>query len=96
MARAKSQWELNYRQRQAAINGWVRQTYQPRLVTVQKLLVYHPDEYRRYLKRWPCDGCRACLCCDTPCKAYLEWYNRRMEAVRGEMRVVRSEIGDVR
>lgn len=82
MARPQSQWELNYRQRQEAINGWCRETYRPRLVAVEKILVYHPDEYRRCLRRRPCDGCRACPCCDTPCQAYLQWYDRRMEAAR--------------
>jgi hypothetical protein len=82
LERLKTQWELDYCQRQAAINRWVREKYRPRLVTVEKILVWHPDEYRRYLRRSPCDGCLACPCCDVPCKAYLHWYDRRMEAMR--------------
>lgn len=82
MARPKPQWELNYLARQAEINAWVRDNYQPRLITVEKILVCHPDEYRRYLRQSPCGGCRACNCCDTPCKVYLQWYNHRMGAAR--------------
>ncbi len=82
MARPKSQWELNYCQHQAAINGWVRENYRPRLVAVAKFLIYPPEEYRRYLRQSPCQTCRACPCCDVPCEVYLDWYNRRLEAAR--------------
>ena len=91
MANLKSQWELNYLQRQERINGYARDRYHPRLIPVEKILVYHPDEYRRYLQQHPCADCKANSFCDQPCDVYLQWYNARLGAVRK-----RGEIGDGR
>lgn len=82
MEKFVSPWELNYLQRQQHINNWASRAYQPRLRVVDKILVYHPDEHRRYLRQHPCTGCQAEGFCDHPCPVYLQWYNARMEAVR--------------
>ena len=85
MGETSPQWELDCLQRQSYINAYVRSVYQPRVVSVEKILVYHPDEYRRYLQQHPCGGCRAEQFCDQPCAAYLRWYNARLEAARKKM-----------
>ena len=82
MERAKTQWEENYLHRQEQINAYARSGYQPRLIAVDKILVYPPNEHRRYLQQHPCGGCKAESFCDQPCGAYLKWYNARMEAAR--------------
>ena len=86
MVREKSQWEIDYEKRQALINGYARQFCQPRVTVVEKIIVYHPDEYLRYLRQNPCHGCVAESFCDSPCRAYLHWYNARMEAARARVR----------
>ena len=47
-----------------------------------KFIYAHPDETERYLRTSPCESCYAAQTCDVPCKAYLGWYNTRMEIVR--------------
>lgn len=47
-----------------------------------KFYYAHPDEIRRALKKHPCEGCRNEKCCDTPCAAYLAWYDARMAVAR--------------
>lgn len=47
-----------------------------------KFCYSHPDQVKRYLKLGPCAVCSAEQNCDTPCKAYLRWYNGRMEIAR--------------
>ena len=86
MTELRSPWELDYLQRQAHINGYAWCSLQPRLREVGKILVYHPDEHRRYLRQHPCQDCGAATFCDRPCRAYLSWYNARLEAakVRGK------------
>lgn len=82
MTTSNPQWVLDCLQRQAAINSYVRQCYQPRLRTVEKILVYHPDEHRRYLRQHPCGGCPAEPFCDRPCEVYLKWYDAKLEVAR--------------
>ena len=82
MTTSNPQWVSDCLQRQNAINGYARQCYQPRLRVVGKILVYHPDEHRRYLRQHPCGGCRAEPFCDRPCDVYLKWYDAKMEAAR--------------
>lgn len=86
MSKTKSQWELDYFKRQERVNSYARSRYKPRLRPAQKLLVYHPDEHRRYLQHHPCEGCKANSFCDEPCEVYLQWYNARMEAAGKRMR----------
>ena len=82
----RPQWELDYLQRQSCINAYARRIFQPRVTSKDKILVYHPDEYRRYLQQYPCDDCKAECFCDQPCEAYLKWYNARLAAARGKTR----------
>ena len=82
MGETRPQWELDCLQRQFKINAYARRMYTPRLRQVDKILVYHPDEHRRYLRQSPCMGCCAQNFCDRPCEVYLHWYNARMEMVR--------------
>lgn len=87
MNRSLSQWESNYLQRQCGINGYAWQHWQPRLRPADKILVYHPDEHRRYLQQHPCAQCRAGSFCDLPCAVYLQWYNARLQAARVRARM---------
>lgn len=73
MSKPKSQWELDFLQRQEQINNYARHSFQPRVRQVDKILIYHPDEYRRALKPHPCAGCGAKPCCKGPCDAYQLW-----------------------
>lgn len=50
-----------------------------------KFCYSHPDDVKRYLETGPCENCLANTNCDTPCKAYLQWYDARMEIVRKRM-----------
>jgi hypothetical protein len=84
MPKPQSQWEINYLQRQAMINGYARQLYQPRLRELETIALYTPNEHRRYLRQHPCTGCGAEPCCDEPCAAYLRWYDARLEAARAK------------
>ena len=82
MAKTISPWESNYLQRQAAINGYARKCWEPKLKSVHKLLIYHPDEHRRYLRNSPCTTCAGEAHCDQACEVYLQWYNAKLEAAR--------------
>ena len=42
----------------------------------------HPDIIRHYLQKSPCAGCEFEILCDTPCDAYLRWYDARMVVLR--------------
>lgn len=94
MSRPISQWELNYYDRQAAINRWARQHLEPRVVEVGKIILYAPADRRRYLRKSPCEDCGAEPLCDIPCQAYLQWYDRRMQAAKAALE--RGEMGDTR
>ena len=51
-----------------------------------KTWVYqHPDRAREYLKNGPCKGCKLNDTCDDPCRAYLEWWDARMDYFRSVM-----------
>lgn len=80
MPRPKSPWEQHYLAVQSAINDYARALWQPRLRQTERFQIYHPDEYRRYLRQHPCRDCRAECFCNTPCPVYLQWYNARMKA----------------
>ena len=77
MEKWKSQWQLDCLKRQEHINNYLRMHYQPRLRQVDKILVYHPDEFRRYLNQNPCDGCKVKPCCNQVCEAYRQWEQAR-------------------
>lgn len=42
----------------------------------------HPDIVRRYLAHSPCEKCKHNKTCDTPCDAYLNWYDARIAYAR--------------
>ena len=77
MTASNPRWVLDCLKRQSAINRYARNYYQPRVRQVEKILIYHPDEYRRYLKQHPCAACGAKPCCDRPCEGYLHWQQIR-------------------
>ena len=41
----------------------------------------HPDMIRKYLREGPCARCTVTNC-ETPCDAYLRWWDARMEVAR--------------
>ena len=45
----------------------------------QKFVYLHPDEYRRYIEKSPCESCKAHEKCTTPCATYWKWWDERME-----------------
>ena len=94
MVRPKSLWEQEYHRRQAGINAYAREHCCPRVIPRDKLLVYHPGEYRRYLVQHPCTDCPVAAFCDLPCQVYLNWYNARIQAAR--IRAGWSEGGGAR
>lgn len=47
----------------------------------------HPDRVKQYLQEGPCAKCSAQEYCDNPCKAYLRWYDARMEITRKKVGV---------
>lgn len=75
-------WLTRYRYRQKRINAKARQIFRPAKVPATKLCYRHPDEARRYLLHSPCEGCILNKNCDTPCSAYLQWYDDRMALAR--------------
>ena len=77
-----AEWQTRYLYRQKQINAHAN-AQATRTPTVQKTFAYeHPDLIRRYIADGPCKGCRAEQVCDTPCPAYLRWWDARMEIAR--------------
>lgn len=74
-----SKWKTRYRYRQKQINGYFHKLLKRVGPVREKFLYEHPDEIRRYLENGPCKGCNAEEVCDTPCPAYLRWWDSRME-----------------
>ena len=62
--------------------GALKVVPQEQSTNTEKFYYSHPDHVKRYLQFGPCAGCSAEQNCDTPCKAYLRWYNARMEITR--------------
>lgn len=58
------------------------QAVQPKVITGNKFIYLHPDQARKYLMDGPCKACRAGEFCDTPCRAYLRWWDDRMQITR--------------
>lgn len=75
-------WQIRYLYRQKQINAYARKVCQPKVVISAKFCCRHPDEERRYLQHSPCEGCKINKICNTPCAAYLQWWDARMEWVR--------------
>ena len=72
------EWRIRYLYRQKQINAYARQICQPRPVEIKAFQYAHPDEYLNYLRHSPCEGCNVNNICDTPCAAYLQWWDARM------------------
>lgn len=47
-----------------------------------KFYYSHPDHIKQQILQSPCDKCSAQERCEIPCKAYLQWYDTRMEIIR--------------
>lgn len=78
-------WKMRYRYRQKQINAFGKGLYQKKEST-QKVWAYqHPDDARRYLADGPCKGCKAEPVCETPCPAYIRWWDARMTALKIEL-----------
>lgn len=45
----------------------------------------HPDMIRKYLQDGPCGECKIAGKCETPCVAYWNWWDARMEFNRRRM-----------
>lgn len=73
-------WREYYRHRQQLINDYPKKKKQGRFDT--RFVYQHPNDTRRYLLQWPCNGCEREAKCDIPCGAYLAWYDGRMAYFR--------------
>ena len=81
-------WRMRYLYRQKQINAYHVRSYKAkRNMKRQKFVYEHPDLIRRYLQEGPCKKCRAADTCDTPCAAYLRWWDARMEWLKGRLRL---------
>ena len=84
-------WRVRYLYRQKQINAYARKAYavKPTVVTKTENPTHfryqHPDEVRRYLHQSPCAGCGLEKLCDTPCAAYIKWWDTRMKWFRREL-----------
>ena len=77
------EWRIRYLYRQKQINAYSRKLMRPKTTEYRKVFAYeHPDIIRKYLEHSPCEGCKEVEVCDTPCPAYLHWWNARMEIAR--------------
>ena len=74
-------WMRQYLKRQQNINACARKLMCPR-VREGVIAVFHPGEHQRWLQSGPCPDCPVNHFCDTPCSAYLSWYDQRMDLVR--------------
>lgn len=45
----------------------------------ERFVYLHPDEYRRYITKSPCDNCKAKENCVHPCATYWGWWDDRQE-----------------
>lgn len=75
-------WRIRYRYRQKQINAYGRKLMQGGSGETSVFVYPHPDETRRYLADGPCKACKAESVCDTPCPAYLRWWDARMQITR--------------
>jgi hypothetical protein len=74
-------WLSQYVQRQNNINRCARTLLCPQICQ-SRIPVFHPDERRKWLRNGPCENCPVSHFCDTPCRAYLTWYDDRMTLAR--------------
>lgn len=82
-----AEWKTRYRYRQKQINAHTRKMFRGKEPRIREKFLYeHPDAIRRYLENGPCKGCNAEAVCDTPCPAYLRWWDARMEQIRKKVK----------
>lgn len=74
-------WRNYYLERQAMINGYALANFGRPAIDTEELR-QNPEKFQDYLRRSPCQNCRAEEHCDTPCAAYLQWWDERMGWVR--------------
>lgn len=78
--RGCDRWLTRYRYRQKQINAFAEQLMRPKTkIDNSKFRYEHPDVVRRYLKHGPCEQCKVKDLCDTPCAAYWNWWDAKME-----------------
>lgn len=81
------EWRERYLHRQSMINAYARKAFSGNTGSGEAenascFCYSHPDDVRRYLRTSPCRGCGFEANCDTPCGAYLQWWDARMGWVR--------------
>ena len=81
MSKKKKAWVRRYLKRQKQINDWAREQLCPKM-REDVIEVFHPDESRRWFRQGPCAECPVKGFCDTPCRAYLHWYDHRINLAR--------------
>lgn len=82
-------WRALYLSRQDKINGYAR-AITPKPVPDGELLALRrdaPGAYLAWLRSGVCGGCVLSESCDTPCPAYLQWWDARMEHFRRRLSV---------
>lgn len=75
-------WRIRYLWRQKRINAKAKQLVGSVRVKQNAWVYMHPDEYRRYLEKDPCEGCICEKLCDRPCPRRMAWWEEKMEVVR--------------
>ena len=75
-------WIIRYRYRQKQINAFAQNLLKAKPTGETMFAYRHPDETRRYLADGPCKGCNAEQVCNVPCRAYLQWWDARMQIIR--------------
>lgn len=83
-----TEWTIRYRYRQKLINGFAKRygsMGKPMKKKRESFVYLHPIEIERYLKQSPCSKCPGEKGCDTPCGAYLAWYNARNTFARKKL-----------
>lgn len=76
------EWRIRYLYRQKQINAHAKRRAEKPPVQKTKFVYEHPDLIRRYIANGPCKGCKVESVCDTPCPAYLRWWDAGMEIAR--------------
>lgn len=77
-----SAWRTRYRYRQKQINAYARKITPGPDCDADRLWLYDRDKYLRWLEHGPCRWCQAADHCDTPCPAYWQWWDARMDHFR--------------
>lgn len=83
-------WRVRYLHRQKQINAYGKRAFSAESgggaeAATTHFVYPHPDDTRRYLSHSPCEGCKLNKICDTPCAAYLRWWDTRMKWFRREL-----------